>query len=220
MFSIAVISPCAALGRAIAEQGEAAGVVSGEEWRVSSFASVEDFRRDKAVASPDAILFDSALKSCSPREGRLFFVISEDDGEEDKNEDEVCETFRKPLRLGHLLARMSFHLRYMRQNSRRDISLGGRIFSPSARRISGAGEEEEIRLTDMESRLLETLCRREAPASRDELLAEVWGYGAGTDTHTVETYIYRLRRKLKREGGEDPFASTPEGYRMNPAWLA
>jgi DNA-binding response OmpR family regulator len=36
------------------------------------------------------------------------------------------------------------------------------------------------------------------PLARDELLREVWGYGAGTSTRTADVHVARLRRKLEK----------------------
>ena len=35
------------------------------------------------------------------------------------------------------------------------------------------------------------------PISKDNILSIVWNYAADADTHTVETHIYRLRKKIK-----------------------
>ena len=34
------------------------------------------------------------------------------------------------------------------------------------------------------------------PISKDKILSKVWNYSSDADTHTVETHIYRLRKKL------------------------
>ena len=46
--------------------------------------------------------------------------------------------------------------------------------------------------------LLELLLQNAKPISKDNILSSVWNYSADADTHTVETHIYRLRKKLLR----------------------
>jgi len=73
-----------------------------------------------------------------------------------------------------------------------------------------------VRLTEKETSILKYLYR--APghsASRDELLAEVWGYNAGVTTHTLETHIYRLRQKIELEPNSARLLLTESGgYRL------
>ena len=40
------------------------------------------------------------------------------------------------------------------------------------------------------------LLNNSKPISKDTILSTVWNYSADADTHTVETHIYRLRKKL------------------------
>ena len=55
---------------------------------------------------------------------------------------------------------------------------------------------EFIILTEKEIQLLELLLKKNKPVSKDKILSNVWNYSSSADTHTVETHIYRLRRKI------------------------
>lgn len=59
----------------------------------------------------------------------------------------------------------------------------------------------EVVLTALEFRLLVTFMERKGRAqSRDTLLSDVWGYGLGVTTRTVDTHVKRLRMKLLDAG--------------------
>ena len=49
-----------------------------------------------------------------------------------------------------------------------------------------------------------------------ELQNNVWGYSSDLETHTVETHIYRLRKKMKDKFGDDAFIqNSQKGYTIN-----
>jgi len=51
------------------------------------------------------------------------------------------------------------------------------------------------------------------PATIRQLQSEVWGYVSKLETHTVETHIYRLRKKISDAfGNEDFIKSSKLGY--------
>jgi DNA-binding response OmpR family regulator len=78
------------------------------------------------------------------------------------------------------------------------------------------GTGRQIALTSREIDLLRYL--HGAPdrvVSQRQILVEVWGYGAGADTHTIQTHVYRLRRKLAAWPGAAKLIVTDgDGYRL------
>ena len=116
-----------------------------------------------------------------------------------------------------LLARIRAQLRSAEQSEGAVFHLGAYEFRPSAKMLVDANQKK-IRLTEKETNILKYLYRAgEKPVSREELLAEVWGYNAGVTTHTLETHIYRLRQKIEPEPGQARLLLTDAGgYRLQP----
>ena len=68
-------------------------------------------------------------------------------------------------------------------------------------------------LTEKEIQLLELFLNNIKPVSRNGILSSVWHYSSAADTHTVETHIYRLRKKIKDKFLDDKFIlNNKEGY--------
>ncbi len=75
--------------------------------------------------------------------------------------------------------------------------------------------DEEIILTEKEIQLLELFLNNKKPISKDKILSSVWNYSSDADTHTVETHIYRLRKKIYDKFSDDNFiVNTKEGYSL------
>ena len=56
----------------------------------------------------------------------------------------------------------------------------------------------------------------EKPVNIDQLQRKVWEYGTDLETHTVETHIYRLRKKIKEKFEDENFiVSLKDGYTIN-----
>ncbi|KQW52584.1 two-component system response regulator [Nocardioides sp. Root1257] len=105
----------------------------------------------------------------------------------------------KPFRMRELVARVAVLLRRVERASelagRRALELGDLRVDAPARRVWRG--DEEVRLTPTEFDLL--LCLAATPGavvSRDRLLAEVWGWAAGTGTRTVDSHVKGLRGKV------------------------
>jgi len=70
-----------------------------------------------------------------------------------------------------------------------------------------------ITLTEKEIQLLELFLEKKKAISKDNILSNVWNYSADADTHTVETHIYRLRKKINDKFMDEKFIlNNKEGY--------
>jgi len=123
----------------------------------------------------------------------------------------------KPFRFAVLAARIRAQLRSHEQSEDAVFKIGPYEFRPSAK-ILVDERQKKVRLTEKETNILKYLYRAGPQAvSREELLAEVWGYNAGVTTHTLETHIYRLRQKIEPEPGAARLLVTEAGgYRLAP----
>ena len=91
--------------------------------------------------------------------------------------------------------------------------IGPYDFHPSAKLlVDGA---RKVRLTEKETDILRYLKNAHGIVPRQTLLGEVWGYGPQVATHTLETHIYRLRKKIEKDPGDARILVTEEGgYRL------
>lgn len=104
----------------------------------------------------------------------------------------------KPFRVAELTARLRAQIRAYESSEDVVLTIGPYYFRPGSRQLFDPADNRRIRLTDKEAGVLKFLYRAgNTPTGRQTLLREVWGYAAGASTHTVETHIYRLRRKIE-----------------------
>ena len=72
-----------------------------------------------------------------------------------------------------------------------------------------------VLLTEKEIQLLELFLSYNKPISKNKILDEVWKYSEDADTHTVETHIYRLRKKIKSKFSDEDFIlNNKSGYAL------
>ena len=97
------------------------------------------------------------------------------------------------------------------------VALGAAVLDLGARTIEREGRAHNVR--PKEYALLHALLRhRGEVVSREQLLAEVWGYAAGVTTRTVDTHVVRLRRLIERVPSRPEVLLTvaKSGYRLVP----
>jgi DNA-binding response OmpR family regulator len=118
----------------------------------------------------------------------------------------------KPFRFSVLLARIRTHLRQYETSEDAIFAIGPYTFRPSAKALVINPENSKVHLTEKEVAILRYLYRAgQRSVSRETLLQEVWGYNSGVTTHTLETHIYRLRRKIEKDAAAPAILVTEAG---------
>lgn len=122
---------------------------------------------------------------------------------------EDSEWLQKPVRLAQLAQRLTQLAQQGRLRKKRRI--GSWEFNAEAGTLSRGPDSQ--RLTGKEAEILLYLFDSEQEVGRESLLENVWGYGSGISTHTLETHIYRLRQKIEDDPANPKFLLTEEnGY--------
>ena len=64
-------------------------------------------------------------------------------------------------------------------------------------------------------KIIKFLTNSNVPITIERLQSEVWGYKSKLETHTVETHVYRLRKKVERKFQDKSFIiSFKDGYKI------
>ena len=107
----------------------------------------------------------------------------------------------KPFKLEELLARTRVQLRDDGSGEPGTLEAGGITLDVRTRRAMAGGDP--VDLTAREFTMLETFMRHAGQVlSREQLLAQVWGYDYDPGSNVVEVYVRYLRRKLGEEAIE------------------
>lgn len=175
-----------------------------------------------AAAAPDLLLADAETgaglaeraRSAGFR-GPILLLGDKTGGDRASLPEAPAEYVERPFRFTDLLARIRETLR-PREAARGDrLAVGAYRFRPGSNDLlHEAGTR--LRLTEKETAILSRLARaRGEVVSREMLLRDVWGYNPAVTTRTLETHIYRLRRKIEPDPSNARLLVTEKkGYRL------
>ena len=116
-----------------------------------------------------------------------------------------------PLTIEKIIDKINTHLIKKKYNFQSKLNIRNYVLNLNSRIISN--KECELKLTEREIDIILFLKKKSIPQSIISLQNEVWGYLDTLETHTVETHIYRLRKKIKDKFKDDKFiTSHNDGY--------
>jgi two-component system KDP operon response regulator KdpE len=186
---------------------------------------------EAATRAPDIVLLDLGFPDMDGVEvtKRLrewtatpIIVLSARGQERDKIEalDAGADDYlTKPFGVGELLARMRVALRHA---ARLGAGAGEPVFEVGELRVDLAARRvhvrsQEVRLTRTEFNLLAALVKNAGKVmTHRQLLREVWGPGAASQSHYLRVYMGQLRHKLEKDPARPRYLETETGvgYRL------
>ena len=76
-------------------------------------------------------------------------------------------------------------------------------------------DNKTLKITEKEIYFINILHSSKKPLSKQYILENIWSYSSDSQTHTIETHIYRLRQKIKKIFGDSNFIKNSEdGYSL------
>lgn len=126
------------------------------------------------------------------------------------------KTLEKPARFGEILDIITDIVKKSKTAQTRMLKINGHTLDTHHATWS-TSDGTNVRLTDKEADILIHLYQaKDKELSRDILLEKVWNYAKNVETHTLETHIYRLRRKIEENPTTPKILMTTEtGYQLN-----
>ena len=130
--------------------------------------------------------------------------------------DSQKEILLKPIKVSDLLTAISQKIA-LQNSGGKDLKIANYGFRRNEKVLINLDTKVRVRLTEKETDILWQLWQApQNELSRQKLLSDVWGYNEEISSHTLETHIYRLRKKIENGSSEALVLITTEnGYRLN-----
>ena len=119
-----------------------------------------------------------------------------------------------PIKINELIQTLNINFLKSKFTEQSKIDLGRYYLDLNSRILKQ--NDKELELTEKESSILIFLKQSKDPVKIYELQEKVWGYKSELETHTVETHVYRLRKKINDKFWDNEFIiSDKNGYFLN-----
>ena len=119
----------------------------------------------------------------------------------------------QPIKIFKLVEKINIEFLRLKFNSQSQVKIKNYNIDLNSREM--IINNTKLKLTEKEINTISYLSKSDKPVSVDELQNKVWSYQSDIETHTVETHIYRLRKKIFNTFKDKQFIiSTKNGYQI------
>ena len=153
------------------------------------------------------VLMDKKQKEYIDRNGSIKICV----GKNNEFIDNCDASLELPATLKEINAIVENTVAKKKFNRNSSIEIKSYLLNKNEKKLSKL--DDHIVLTEKEVQLLELFLYNKKPISKVKILSSVWNYSSDADTHTVETHIYRLRKKISDKFMDEKFIlNNKDGY--------
>jgi hypothetical protein len=139
------------------------------------------------------------------------YLIISNKKQPDINNQIVLEN--SPINIFKLIEKINIKFLKLQFNSQSSVKVNNYIINLNSREM--LTNSTKLKLTEKEINTIIYLSKSNKPVSINELQRKVWSYQSDIETHTVETHIYRLRKKILSTFNDEEFiVSKKNGYQI------
>jgi len=186
-------------------------------FKVANFIRTDDFLKFLNESKTDNKNFfiittiknkDFLLKKIKFNKNNIFFLCKKNNKIENE---ENYNIFIYPINIQNFIEKINIQLIKFKYNFQSKIEVKNYFLDLNSRII--LRDNKKLKLTEKEMDIILFLNDTKAPQKINILQNQVWGYSSKLETHTVETHIYRLRKKISDNFKDNNFiVSTDDGY--------
>ena len=119
-----------------------------------------------------------------------------------------------PINIFKLIEKINIEFLKLQFSNQSELKLNDYTINLNSREM--IAYNTKVKLTEKEINTIIYLSKSSKPVNTDELQKKVWSYKTDIETHTVETHIYRLRKKILNTFNDSKFImSKKNGYQIN-----
>jgi len=135
----------------------------------------------------------------------------------DKNISNVNNQFilyEVPINISKFVEKINIEFLKLQFSNQSEVKINDYTINLNSREMIAFNTK--VKLTEKEINIIIYLSKSSKPVNTDELQKNVWSYKSDIETHTVETHIYRLRKKILNTFKDSEFImSKKDGYQIN-----
>ena len=118
-----------------------------------------------------------------------------------------------PINIFKLVEKINIEFLKIQFSSQSEVKINNYIINLNSREM--LINNKKLKLTEKEINTIIYLSKSNKPVTINELQEKVWSYQSDMETHTVETHIYRLRKKILNTFNDNEFIiSKKNGYQI------
>ena len=174
--------------------------------KFNSFFKISDVNYDALIYHEDAIKDENFSKFINNFDS-IRIIISDQ-----KPKNNKTDAFLKiPTTLREINHIVENHVAKKTFTENSSIRINKYLLNKNEKKLNY--RNDFIVLTEKEIQLLELFLNQKKPITKSKILSIIWKYSSDADTHTVETHIYRLRKKINDKfDDENLILNNKEGY--------